>query len=411
MLADWLVKKFRSHRGLPAEWEKHLYEWVEKNDMEVEDLPESFSHYLKKDEVPQETTGKKRKVPAKPNRKKKGKINSSESSARLPLATTSTGPIGLPNLGATCYLNSLVQAFRDISSVKTWFEMQAKFEKESAVNEPVVDNRNYEAFTDSMKYLLTVAESPRNLDNDFNCKVRSIVDFMDTTLKTQQDPQEVRSALLSSNKSTIGPWDFVMVSTVTCSNCQSSTYQLEPYKDLELQLSQDVREETLTELIKSFLQQEVLKDDNKFQCTTCDTKTNATRELTFKSTPDVLVVNVKRTNYNNSAEKNSNPLKLEKKIYVQDEEGRVGYSLKSAVKHRGITADSGHYICYTNTCDKWWKCDDKVVYEINFKREEAMKECVQFDDDGGNIVNRFCTHVLVYEKEKKKGGEHDVIVI
>ena len=70
MLADWLVKKFRSHRGLPAEWEKHLYEWVEKNDMEIEDLPESFNQYLKKDEAqtpgPQKTTGEKRKVIAMP---------------------------------------------------------------------------------------------------------------------------------------------------------------------------------------------------------------------------------------------------------------------------------------------------------------------------------------------------------
>ena len=48
ILADWLVKKYKSHRALPPGWEKEIFAWIEADKLDEEDLPAKFAEHLEK---------------------------------------------------------------------------------------------------------------------------------------------------------------------------------------------------------------------------------------------------------------------------------------------------------------------------------------------------------------------------
>lgn len=103
-----------------------------------------------------------------------------------------------------------------------------------------------------------------------------------------------------------------------------------------------------------------------------DKKVKATLQLQLEKLPTVLVINLKRFAYHDGSTiklkkyiKFPRVLKLDESYITQNLVKRKSYRLFGVVVHRGMQADSGHYICYIlDSADKWTCFNDKKVTEV-----------------------------------------------
>lgn len=178
----------------------------------------------------------------------------------------------------------------------------------------------------------------------------------------------------------------LLQSTIKCSKCESMTKTVDMMLDLSLEILQNqvkkvagktlpVKSLKLLDCLSRFTTPEKL--DVLYSCDTCGHKTMAFKQLQIKKLPPVLGIQLKRFEHSSVSSKIEThvefPLILDMNDYVLHEAGDekrtlnhkshkdLTYELFAVVCHIG-SVNTGHYICMLKNRDgNWFKFDDSAV--------------------------------------------------
>ncbi|GJD10437.1 Ubiquitin carboxyl-terminal hydrolase 36 [Galdieria sulphuraria] len=133
-------------------------------------------------------------------------------------------------------------------------------------------------------------------------------------------------------------------SKVSCQNCGSSSDTVEPFLDVSLDLE---GVSTLAKALKGFTTPERLFGPNRYFCSQCKQRTDASKVFQFRRIPNVFIFHLKRFRLRNS---------IRKPVY---------YRLCAVIVHEGFSIHGGHYYAYVrNSNGIWYLKDDECTSRV-----------------------------------------------
>ena len=169
--------------------------------------------------------------------------------------------------------------------------------------------------------------------------------------------------------------------------------------------------------LKNYCKTEIMDGDNKINCEKCNTKRTCHKRQIFKSLPNILVIALKRFEFDYDMmvkiKLNSYfefPFELDMKEYLIEEnnESNTIYELTGITIHDGV-ADCGHYYDLIKGQDeKWYKFNDTTVKPFNKDNipEEAFGEKNPGDDldkEEQSEEDKNNAYILIYTKKNFNG--------
>ncbi|KAL4505333.1 hypothetical protein ABPG72_002395 [Tetrahymena utriculariae] len=339
-------------------------------------------------------------------------------------------PIGLRNLGCTCYMNSLIQQLfmiREFSDSLQKVDAQTS-EKEYNPKENVL--YQIQQIFSALSYSQRQYYDPR----DF-CQAFKDLDGQPINVFQQMDVDEFFNTLMDRLETLLKPSknDFIIKNIFEGSlaneligkggGCTHNSEREESFLAISLPTKS---KKTLYECLQSFFQGEMLDGDNSYFCEKCDKKVPTLRLQSIKKLPNQLLIVLKRFHFDldvmqkikinsycefpdklNLKQYSQAYLKqkdLEEDLNQQSEQGDANskqndikkiegqedniqaqlselfpddyykYSLKGVVIHQG-TSDSGHYYSLIKQQDeKWLEFNDTIVrpFDVNDLPSEAF---------------------------------------
>lgn len=319
---------------------------------------------------------------------------------------------GLANVGATCYINTTIQClgycppfFRYILSApwkknntplannlrnvyaSLWIEQQpiAPHGFLRNLHETMGQNINIFEQNDMSEFLmlyldkLNVDLSIEILvdDDDINELKKKMMVYQDEHYRGLAFDMEL--AWINSVKKEYSPiidlFYGQLVSQIVCGNCHHVHHNYETYCNLSLPLSSKHKNaRTLEQTLERFFKDEIINEKEQvWKCDTCKEKKPSTKSLRLWRNPSVLILNLKRFDYN--LVKNTTaikaPIELDLSKFCINTEKRK-YKLVAVGHHHGGVS-SGHYNCICrHRNNKWYAIDDVIVREANDKEIEYV---------------------------------------
>lgn len=327
------------------------------------------------------------------------------------------GSVGLHNLGNSCFLNSIVQCLNHIEPLTHYF-IKGLYRNDLNENNPLGSGGR-------------VAIAYASLLNDMWCGEYSIL--APRTLKTtvalfapqfnnvyQHDSQEFCSFLMDGlhedlNRVKVKPYvedldgngmkddeiaietwrkhllrhDSVVVdhcqgmhrSHLTCPKCNHESLKFDVYSTISLPITKTEGGGPilLSSCLKEFTTAEQLDMENAWYCPKCEDHVCAKKHITLWSTPDILILHLKRFTFDACHRTKGNVVrsKVEDRVNFPvdgldlsdfiigpiDEDSPPIYNLFGVSEHSGTTANSGHYTATVrNSRDgKWYRYNDSNV--------------------------------------------------
>ncbi|KAF8318472.1 cysteine proteinase, partial [Clavulina sp. PMI_390] len=341
-------------------------------------------------------------------RRKKAKVKGHNHIAADLLAKLNCGMIilgrkGFLNLGATCYLNVVLQAVLHNPLIKNWF-MSDKHphqlcsravcmscEMDRLVTEIYSKDPNPIAPTLFLQTLWrTSDEIAGYAQQDAHEVLVTILNAIHTTHMLAPSSSSSSASSSSSNQPCYCPIHMAfgaqLQSDVTCGKCTTKKSTVDPLLDVSLELNgaAGAKENTLIECLRRYTRSERLGPKDQVMCQKCRAPTeNATRQLSIKKLPPVLCFQFKRFEHSTtSTQKIDAPVRYPSTIdmapftsyTLHDQKSSdaflcrslpddlYAYDLFAVINHEG-QMDTGHYTAYARSRDLWHKFDDdKVTY-------------------------------------------------
>ncbi|XP_065655868.1 ubiquitin carboxyl-terminal hydrolase 48 isoform X3 [Hydra vulgaris] len=297
--------------------------------------------------------------------------------------------VGLKNLGATCYVNTILQlsfhnkAFR--SAIYQW-----KF-SDGFVPKLIVKDSNADAsksllleFDDNqtnkicgnLQYLFALLE----LSNRRYVDPSSFVECLGLQTNEQQDAQEFSKLFVTLLNNAFSSQDGFLSNIIhsqfggqykyetKCNVCLNKSVTCSDFYELDLNVK---GHSSLHGCLKEFLQEEIMEGENQYFCSICCCKQNALRKIVLEKLPPVLKLNLLRFVFERETgtKKKINtalnfPETIDMGKYIKFDNPEDGlYHLSSVLIHRGLSAHSGHYIAhiYDEENNIWCRFNDEEV--------------------------------------------------
>lgn len=348
------------------------------------------------------------------------RIASNKSSSSISSKSVSSGnypkPVGLNNLGNTCFFNAATQCIIRIKPL-TDFILSSKFDSQiNTSNKKGSRGRIAQAYRDFLIQMSRAAsrssENPSNLRSAVISKYKRFANY------SQHDSQEYLNSLLDGlhedmnqshgaggrkpeikvNGDTNG-WDLLLskndspivdifygelFSSTECPSCNYVSSVREPFLFLTVSIPKySFGSIQLEDLLANFSQADVLDDRNKWKCEKCKNMVKATRRLGILRCAEVLIIHLKRfSGEGYFASKIDTevkyPSRLDMSKYVRDANAG-SYRLVGAVFHSG-SLSGGHYTAaaldqLTNT---WYNFNDSMASEISESSAHSRSAYILF---------------------------------
>ena len=278
-------------------------------------------------------------------------------------------PSGIKNQGATCYMNSFLQALFTVTNFKkTLYEWSPSTEGDDSSNssEKIVCEKLQQLFA-SLEYT-----NKKFVDS------YELVSALGIDPSVQEDPQEFWSLFLSFVEriipSTAKLFFGEMHSIVKCLKCGKANAV--PYGFNTVNLS--AKSESFEKALDQYMKIEELSDENRYACKGCGFVEHAQRVTQIKNLPPFLNFSIMRYEYGPHTQSRNKiifpfsfPLTIDfsKFVYPKDPKGKpLEYELIAVLEHKGKSANSGHYICKTIRNGKWYEFNDELVTEIDLDK-------------------------------------------
>ncbi|KAJ7047010.1 hypothetical protein C8F04DRAFT_1062446 [Mycena alexandri] len=290
-------------------------------------------------------------------------------------------PVGLKNLGATCYANA---------SLQVWFRDMAF---RSGVYHCQPTEASADKFKDSPIFQLqvTFAGLQESTQSVFN--PTKLVESLELRTTEQQDAQEFSKLFMSHLDAEFKKQsDPVLKSLITdqfqgkqiygtiCSKCRTVSAKETDFLEIEITFKNNAK---LEDSIAGLLQEETLSGDNQYLCSACESLQNATRYTELASLPPVLHFSLLRFVFDFDAMERrkskhsiSFPTSLDMTRFVgtaaarksaspKESEGNI-YELRGVLLHKGKSAYHGHYEAqvFDATKQSWFQFNDEIVTKI-----------------------------------------------
>lgn len=324
-------------------------------------------------------------------------------------------PVGLKNVGNTCYQNSSLQCLYNIQDLTNFMlNMQATdyFSYSDAAGKPTLAK----LYTDLVSNLRAgggpqepVAFCERAMEEFFGEKYRQedaalfvgrLLDYLaDEDVNQQFKEDYPYPPGLSYPKTFVNELFGIFFGSITkCLLCdeESIRYQVARVLPLAVRTEGNVPLQSLHYAFDNFIKSEVLPD---FKCITCDK--GAQKQDVLFTAPGYLVIQLSRFKQNpdGSFGKDDHPisiplsLDLSKYYYPTAwQKNFAQYELTGITIHSG-ELDGGHYWAYVKTSDgQWFKCDDSQVSPI---QESEVKK---IETDGYIDYPQATPYVLYYKR-------------
>lgn len=310
--------------------------------------------------------------------------------------------VGLKNLGATCYINALLQQFYMMPDFRASILSLPK-EELSRFSPDAMVVKLQELFA-NLRILQQSSYIPQNFFKGLTWNKRPI----DVT--EQHDADEFFNIItdkLEEELKEIGKGKLIRdMMGVTVANEIKSLESGYEYKsdpeDFSLKLSLDIKGKTrIEDALEAFIKESVFDNDNKYYCEKHKRKIRASSKLIIKTLSPTLIIHLKRFEFNYGTMRKqkvndfcSFPQSLNFSKWSQSFSGaekksleNLDYELVGVIVHSG-TAEGGHYISLikerdklSQNIDKWYKFDDTFVSEFNLA--DMQKLCF-----GGQKANQ-----------------------
>ena len=320
----------------------------------------------------------------------------------VPIAGSPIARVGLPNLGNTCYMNSVMQLLQVSRLANMLTKTQIPVAQHNSMGSkglvtntvrqlfvamsgggqamykaPVhslignfknVIQQRYELFSGNQQQcageFLTVLLD--NLHEDANL-ARNIPGVNPRRLEVDSSQTVTDSELLLNSKKSVVATDaspifdlfsYQEMSLLGCSICGASSRTVNSRMGIELDLQKGVPKTTLDSCIKGYLSQEYLGTADTWTCSGCGHRSHAMKQLQLHSPPPVLSIILKRfgglgsTSHKNKIEV-AFPKELDLSEYFKEEYLTI-YDLVGIVNHLGETTTSGHYTADVLGRDNRW---------------------------------------------------------
>ncbi|KRX04991.1 hypothetical protein PPERSA_06625 [Pseudocohnilembus persalinus] len=302
---------------------------------------------------------------------------------------SSSGFVGIKNLGCVCYMISLLQQMFMIPDFR---------QSILTCEDPAFDELQEE---DNLLYQLkclfiSLSESEKQAVNPKGmCQAYKDFDNQPVNVFQQMDAEEFYNGFLDKLENQIKKspqnenfllkyFGGKLSNEIIGKDCPHRSEREENFVSLQVQVE---NKKDIYESLKEFVSGEILEGDNAYQCQACDDKkVTALKRTSLKSLPHNLVVMAKRFRYDYTTFQRIKindhwefPMELDLEPYTLQglyrKEGKkyegkqypqnyFKYKLKGMVIHSG-TADNGHYYSYIQKRGKeeneWYEFNDNIV--------------------------------------------------
>lgn len=324
----------------------------------------------------------------------------------------STGIRGIYNMGATCYMNVILQSFVHNPLLRNFYlseghqregcphgnhcmscAMDAMFQDFYNTDESKpFDTRGFQAAGILGSFYLSKRKAYEELATNQEQDAHEFFQFLTEELHEingggrsyasddNLTPKRLKNGNDSGCQCIIHQTFYgKLQSTITCQNCGHINTSVESFLDLSLGLDSLSKKKNLkatTLSLQRCLDEEYIRPERcEYSCHQCDTS-DAIKQLSIKSLPNVLCIQLKRfKQYHGSASKILTdvafPLKLEMLPYTNRAKNQdtkqnfelarsCTYDLQSVVVHVG-QLDTGHYVSYSRVGNQWFRFNDHKV--------------------------------------------------
>ncbi|GMH24189.1 hypothetical protein Nepgr_026032 [Nepenthes gracilis] len=300
-------------------------------------------------------------------------------------------PLGLKNLGNSCYLNSVLQCLTYTPPLASFCLKNQHSSLCDSASQP--DKKRDCPFCILEKRIVRSLSSDLALDSPakivsclrifaehFRCGrqedahefLRYVIDAChNTCLQLNKLQQQCRKGANgcgeeSNNGSTVVKEIFggALQSQVKCLSCGAESNKVDEIMDINLDV---LHSNSLKEAMQNFFQPEILDGGNKYKCEKCKKLVKARKQMSIFQAPNVLVIQLKRFEgiFGGKIDKAiafEEILALSSFMCKASEDPHPEYRLFGTIVHSGFSPESGHYYAYVkDAMGKWYCCNDSFV--------------------------------------------------